>query len=105
MRAIIHILLHVLVPVTIALLFYRQQKLRAAAIMLAGISIDLDHLLATPVYHPARCSIGFHPLHSYWIIPVYFTLLFFTKTRLLGIGLVAHIVLDTIDCLWMSLES
>ena len=27
--------------------------------------VDLDHLLAEPVYDAARCSIGFHPLHTW----------------------------------------
>ncbi len=39
--------------------------------MLATMLIDLDHLLADPVYDPARCSIGFHPLHSWWAAAIY----------------------------------
>ena len=42
--------------------------------MYAVMLIDLDHLLATPIFDPARCSIGFHPLHSYYAIGVYFIL-------------------------------
>ena len=60
--------------------------------------VDLDHLLAVPIYDPNRCSIGFHPLHSYYAIGVYVILLFFPKTRLVGIGLVIHMILDYIDC-------
>ena len=33
--------------------------------------VDLDHLLADPIYDPERCSIGFHPLHSIPAIVVY----------------------------------
>ncbi|MNR41653.1 hypothetical protein D3C85_1600670 [compost metagenome] len=60
--------------------------------------VDLDHLLAVPIYDPNRCSVGFHPLHSYYAIGVYVILLFFPKTRLVGIGLVIHMILDYIDC-------
>lgn len=66
--------------------------------MVATMAVDLDHLLAVPVYDPNRCSIGFHPLHSYYAIGVYVILLFFPKTRLVGIGLVIHMILDYIDC-------
>ena len=40
-------------------------------IMVSTMVIDLDHLLANPVYGPQRCGIGFHPLHSYLAIVVY----------------------------------
>ncbi|SHG58712.1 hypothetical protein SAMN04488522_106168 [Pedobacter caeni] len=66
--------------------------------MMATMVVDLDHLLAVPIYDPNRCSIGFHPLHSYYAIGVYVILLFFPKTRLVGIGLVIHMILDYIDC-------
>lgn len=69
--------------------------------MISALLIDLDHLLADPVYAPGRCSIGFHPLHSYLAISLYPLLLFFRRTRLLGIGLMVHIGLDAVDCLWM----
>lgn len=63
--------------------------------------IDLDHLLATPIFSPGRCSINFHPLHSYWAIAVYVLLLIPKKTRLIGLGLVIHIIADTVDCSMM----
>lgn len=66
--------------------------------MMATMAVDLDHLLAVPIYDPNRCSIGFHPLHSYYAIAVYVILLFFPKTRIVGIGLVIHMILDYIDC-------
>ena len=37
-------------------------------IMMLTMLVDLDHLLANPIYDPNRCSIGFHPLHSYLAI-------------------------------------
>jgi hypothetical protein len=94
----IHILLHFLIPALVAFLFYRDRILKAFLVMVATMLVDLDHLLAVPIYDPMRCSIGFHPLHSYYIIPFYFILLFFPKFRLVGIGLIIHMVLDYMDC-------
>ena len=56
-------------------------------IMIATMLVDLDHLLASPIYNANRCSIGFHPLHQYWLIGIYLAMSFFSKTRLIGIGL------------------
>lgn len=67
-------------------------------IMVATMAVDLDHLLADPIYDPSRCSIGFHPLHSYALFVVYLVMTGVKKTRILGIGLVIHMVLDGIDC-------
>ncbi len=63
--------------------------------------VDLDHLLADPVFDPYRCSIGFHPLHSYGVIGVYLALTVMKKTRIAGIGLTIHMALDWIDCMMM----
>ena len=65
--------------------------------------IDVDHLLATPIFDPNRCSINFHPLHSYYAIAVYVGMVFFPKTRIVGIGLLLHILADSADCWLMSL--
>lgn len=70
--------------------------------LLVGLLIDLDHLLASPIYSPGRCSLGFHPLHTALPVAVYFLLLLHPKTRLVGIGLCVHIVLDAIDCQFTS---
>ena len=94
----IHIALHFIVPVVIALVFFRSQWKAAFAIMMLTMVVDVDHLLADPVYDPGRCSIGFHPLHRLFIIPLYVLLCFFPKTRLAGLGLTVHMVLDSVDC-------
>lgn len=60
----IHILLHFAVPLLVALAFYRDRWKNATLIMVATMLVDLDHLLADPIYDPQRCSIGFHPLHT-----------------------------------------
>lgn len=66
--------------------------------MLLTMVVDIDHLLATPIYDPMRCSIDFHPLHSLYLMPIYAILAVYPKTRLVGLGLVIHMVLDSIDC-------
>jgi hypothetical protein len=102
-RPLLHILLHVLVPGIIAWVVYRQRWTHAWVIMVLTMLVDLDHVLATPIYDPHRCSIGFHPLHTWWAITVYCGLLAWPRTRLLGAGLVIHMVLDASDCVWMAL--
>ena len=100
-RAPLHLLLHVLAPLVVARLVWPKDWKRAASIHSAAWVIDLDHLLADPVYAPGRCSIGFHPLHTWPAIVVYAGLALPRKTRWFGIGLLIHIVLDGIDCLLM----
>ena len=67
--------------------------------MAATIIVDVDHLLATLIYDPNRCSIGFHPLHEFIPIAAYFGLCFVKPLRYVGIGLVIHMALDSIDCM------
>ncbi len=67
----IHLAFHLLVPGIVAWFAFRKQWLRAWLIMGATMLVDVDHLLATPVFDPTRCSIGFHPLHSYLAIGLY----------------------------------
>jgi len=104
-RAALHLMLHVAAPGAVARIFYRKIFVRALILMLATLLIDLDHLLANPVYDPGRCSIGFHPLHQYPIMVVYVLLAIWPKTRLVGLGLVIHMLLDGIDCIWMQYEN
>jgi hypothetical protein len=101
MRAIFHIILHAVVPAFIARRFFKETPWAAFAIMMLSMAVDLDHFFAEPIYDPNRCSIGFHPLHAWWLQPMYLVLCFFPKTRLLGLGLVVHMILDALDCGWM----
>lgn len=61
--------------------------------------VDVDHLLANPVYDPNRCSIGFHPLHELIPIVIYFFICFVKPLHYIGIGLLIHMLLDSIDCM------
>jgi len=103
-RAAIHLLLHVVAPAAIARTFFGRRFVFAWLVMMATMLVDLDHLLANPVYDPDRCSIGFHPLHQYPIMILYILLALWPRTRLIGLGLSIHMVLDGFDCLWMQYE-
>ena len=98
---IVHYSLHFLLPGVIARVFFRDQRLWVWFVMVATMLVDLDHLLATPIFDANRCSIGFHPLHTWPIIGVYVVMCFFPETRVVGIGLVMHMLTDAQDCLRM----
>ena len=102
LRSILHLALHVAVPAAVAKRWYSDSWLRSFTIMMATMAVDLDHLLAEPIYAPNRCSIGFHPLHTWGPIIIYTALCLSPKTRLIGIGLVIHMILDGMDCVWMG---
>ncbi|MFH4967139.1 DUF6122 family protein [Gaetbulibacter sp. M240] len=101
LQTLAHYGTHIFLPLVVALVFYPNRWKTAFFIMLSCILIDIDHVLATPIFNPNRCSINYHPLHSYWAIGVYFLMLVFKKTRLLGIGLLIHIIADLVDCSFM----
>jgi hypothetical protein len=96
---VLHLVLHVVVPGLVAALFFRPAWRRAWLIMVLTMVVDLDHLLASPVYDPDRCSIGLHPLHTAPAIALYALLLLPERTRLVGVGLLLHMALDGLDCL------
>jgi len=102
LQQLIHYGFHLLVPGLIAWIFFRSNWKVAWLVMIATMLVDLDHLLADPVFQANRCSINFHPLHSYIAIGVYFIMTLFKKLRIVGVGLILHMIADYLDCLWMS---
>ena len=71
--------------------------------MLLTMAVDLDHIFATPLFDPDRCSMGFHPLHT-WPAMLFYMLMLLIPNRLLriiGLGLLFHMFTDFIDCLWL----
>ncbi len=124
----IHLVLHAAAPVTVAWLFYRSRWGPSALVLLSTMVVDVDHLLADPIYDPQRCSIGFHPLHTTPAIFLYGALfigaLLWRRQRgelgesgergqrgepkerwvnlveLVGLGLLIHMALDWMDC-WL----
>ena len=105
LRFFLHYGIHFLVPILVGLLFFKKNQQVAILIMLSALIIDLDHFLATPVFDPMRCSINFHPLHTYWAILFYILLFFYKKTRIFGLGLLIHIVADIVDCGLLAFET
>lgn len=93
--------MHFLIPGLIAYLFYREQWKKVWIIFILTMLVDIDHLIATPIFDSTRCSINYHPLHSYYAIGVYLVLLLPFKTRIIAIGLLFHMLTDAIDCLWI----
>lgn len=102
-RFILHYGFHVLLPLAIALIWFKPRVIKIYLIFLLGFLIDVDHLMANPIFSPNRCSINYHLLHSYVAIAIYVSMLLFKKTRLIAIGLVCHIVADSVDCLLIYL--
>ncbi len=103
-------------PLLVARVCYPTRWQFAATVMLATMVVDIDHLLAHPIYDPARCSIGFHPLHTTPAIMLYGVLAALplvvcrgedgtrrSRTveilHLAGVGLLIHMALDAADCM------
>ncbi|MGB3588839.1 MAG: DUF6122 family protein [Tunicatimonas sp.] len=102
MQPFIHYFLHFVFPAAIAVLFFKKKWKQAYLWLLATMLVDLDHLLVNPVFQANRCSIGFHYFHTSYAAVVYFVLLFFPyPVRIIGTGLLLHLLTDLIDCLFM----
>jgi len=98
LKFLVHYSFHFIVPAIVAFIFFKENWKKVYLIFIATMLIDVDHLLANPIFDPNRCSINFHPLHSYIAIGFYFLFLIWKKSRILGVGLLLHILADTIDC-------
>ena len=99
----IHYSLHLVLPLFIAFLFFRNNWGKVYLIMLSTMIVDLDHLLASPIYQLDRCSINFHLLHSYYAIAVYMIMVFLQRPfNIIGIGLLLHMLTDFSDCLMQN---
>jgi hypothetical protein len=100
MQTFIHYFLHFGFPFFIAYGFFRKDWVKVYLILMATMLVDLDHLLADPIFMADRCSIEFHPLHTYYAMLAYTALLFFRRPfNIIGIGLLFHMLTDFIDCL------
>lgn len=103
LQSLVHYSMHFLVIGLIAYFYDPEKWLKYWLILAATMLVDLDHLLATPVFDPERCGIGFHPLHSEIAIASYVIGMIFIKhrvLRLISIGLFFHMLTDFIDCIW-----
>ncbi|PIU21928.1 MAG: hypothetical protein COT14_03895 [Candidatus Diapherotrites archaeon CG08_land_8_20_14_0_20_30_16] len=63
--------------------------------------IDIDHLLANPIYDPNRCGINFHPLHSWYFMPVWVLGMLFRNKyiRYFCLAVLLHLWLDYMGCI------
>lgn len=100
LRLGIHYGMHFLLPGIIAYVFFKKNWKTVWLVFIATMLIDLDHLVANPIFDANRCSINFHPLHTYWALIVYVVLLIPQKTRVVAMGLLLHLLTDYIDC-WL----
>ncbi len=73
--------------------------------MIGTMAVDLDHLAATPIFDPDRCSIGFHFLHSYIAIAVYALMLLYRNmlVKIIAAGLLFHMFTDSVDCIFSQM--
>lgn len=101
LQTTVHYSIHFILPLLVAIIFFKSKWKFAYLLMILCMLIDLDHLLANPIFDPNRCSINYHPLHSYYAIIVYALLTLFKKTRIIGLGLLIHILADFADCSFM----
>lgn len=99
LKFIVHYGFHFLLPIVISLYFYKKKWIQVYFIFIGTMFIDLDHLLANPIFDTNRCSINFHPLHTFYAIGVYTIMLIPKKIRVLGIALLLHMFADYLDCI------
>jgi len=100
MQLFVHYSLHLLFPIAIAFFLGKKDWKKTYLILLATMLVDLDHLVADPIFDADRCSINFHFLHTYHAMIGYFVLLFLKRPlRIVGIGLLFHMFTDLTDCL------
>ena len=95
---------HWLAPFALGWLFWREKWWSAGLVFAAANLIDLDHLLATPIFDPNRCSIGFHLLHGWEAAMAYGAMLLVTRwwVRALGAGALWHLAVDYGDCMMQT---
>ncbi|MBH1958747.1 DUF6122 family protein [Chryseobacterium sp. HSC-36S06] len=98
-REIFHYFLHFIFPFFIAKVFFKDHWRKAYLIMIATMAVDIDHIFADPIFDPNRASIGFHPLHTYPAIAVYFlgTVFFKGYYKIASVGLLFHMFTDFQD--------
>ena len=101
---IVHVILHFMTPVVLARFAFADRWKGLSLIMVLTMVVDLDHFLANPVFDPLRCSIGFHPLHSYQAIAAYVLMLALPRLRFVALGLLIHMGLDGLECIQMALR-
>lgn len=106
LREITHYFLHFVFPLFIAKVFFKENWQKAYLLMLATMVVDVDHIFANPIFDPNRGSVGFHLLHRYPMVLIYFMGTLFLKGnyRIIAVGLLFHMFTDFQDFyLWKYL--
>lgn len=100
-----NIIIHLIANVILYFIIIKTQKGVSAKFVAISVFashlIDIDHLLANPLYDPNRCSINFHPLHSWYMFPIYIIGSVYGKYKYFFWAVLVHLGLDLIDCLVM----
>jgi hypothetical protein len=88
-----------MVPRFFAKIFFKENGKEAFVIMLLTRLMDLEHLLASPIFDANRCSMGYHPLHTVYASIFYLARLFSPsgKLKAVSIGRLWHLSTDYID--------
>lgn len=102
MQGIVHYFLHFgFIGIMAILLFHNDWK-RAYLILLGTMVVDLDHLLANPIFQSDRISIGYHLLHTYPAMAIYGVMLLLPRPyNIIGVGLLFHMFTDFVDGMYM----
>ena len=105
LQPILHYGGHWLAPFVIAAIIWRERWKVAGLVIASANLIDLDHLLADPIFDPNRCSIGFHLLHGWEAALAYILMLAIPRwyIRAFAIGALWHLAVDYGDCMMMQL--
>ena len=96
---------HWIAPFLIAAILWRERWKVAGLVIASANLIDLDHLLANPIFDPNRCSIGFHLLHGWEAALAYTLMLLIPRwwVRAFAVGALWHLAVDYGDCTMMVL--
>ncbi|RGP40731.1 hypothetical protein BPTFM16_01019 [Altererythrobacter insulae] len=105
LQPVLHYGGHWIAPFLIAFIIWRKDWLRAGAVIASANLIDLDHLLADPIFDPNRCSIGFHLLHGWEAGLLYLAMLAIPRwwVRAFAVGALWHLAVDYGDCVMQTL--
>lgn len=101
---LVHYGFHFVVPGIFAWIFFPEHWELAWLLMIGTMAVDIDHVLAKPIFDAKRCSIGFHVLHSYPMIILYGLLLLIPHfyVQVIAAGLLLHMYTDWQDCMWTA---
>lgn len=104
LQTVVHYGLHFLGPGVVAWWRYRPRVWAVWGGMLLTMVVDVDHLWATPIFDPTRCSVGFHTFHSWGAVAGYVCVAALGRGwwRVVALGLCVHMLADGVDCWWMG---